>query len=393
MQWDVFISHASEDKKAVAEPLFGALERAGLSIWYDRIELRLGDSLRNRIDEGLAHSRFGVVVLSPAFFAKHWPQQELNGLAQREVEGRKVLLPVWYNITAEEVRSHSPTLADRVAVRWAEGIEAVVAQIIDVVSDSTEQAKGRARASEPMSSASASLPQPPAADYSSIVLISSPKGKNLFVPAERIESADTLRLDLVPSNPRERAFLANIANERRGQIFAAYDVTAISGRIESISHTRTGGKEHWNVEVKPEKPSWAMEVSLQNLSADQIAETRARRILLNEKPRKDRHGGDLNDTMVESFISGYSATIEVKESPLPALFRDLKSETSFFLVAARLVCVLWLSLSGVVEHVFELDLQMQGDNALDIRFEGQRHRQYANAEPAIVRVEGTCRLT
>ena len=116
MQWDVFISHASEDKKAVAEPLFGALERAGLSIWYDRIELRLGDSLRNRIDEGLAHSRFGVVVLSPAFFAKHWPQQELNGLAQREVEGRKVLLPVWYNITAEEVRSHSPTLADRVAV-------------------------------------------------------------------------------------------------------------------------------------------------------------------------------------------------------------------------------------------------------------------------------------
>src|SRR6266852_1550683 len=102
MQWDVFISHASEDKKVVAEPLFGALESAGLSIWYDRVELRLGDSLHNRIDDGLAHSRFGVVVLSPAFFAKHWPQQELNGLAQREVDGKKILLPVWYNITVEE---------------------------------------------------------------------------------------------------------------------------------------------------------------------------------------------------------------------------------------------------------------------------------------------------
>src|SRR5258708_1059094 len=118
MQWDVFISHASEDKKGGGEPLFGGLENGGLSIWYDRIELRLGDSLRNRIDEGLAQSRFGIVILSPAFFAKHWPQQELNGLAQREVDGRKVLLPVWYNITAEEVRSHSPMLADRVAVSW-----------------------------------------------------------------------------------------------------------------------------------------------------------------------------------------------------------------------------------------------------------------------------------
>lgn len=393
MLWDVFISHASEDKRVVAEPLFSALESAGLSIWYDRVELRLGDSLRNRIDDGLAHSRFGVVVLSPAFFAKHWPQQELNGLAQREVDGKKVLLPVWYNITAEEVRSHSPLLADRVAVGWTEGIEAVVAQIIGVVRDSRVQSKSRARASEPLISASTSRPQPPSSDYSSIVLISSPKGKNLFVHAERIESANTVRLDLVPANPRERAFLAEFADERHGQIFAVYDVTAISGRIESISHTRTGGKEHWTVEVKPEEPSGGMEVSFQNLSADQIAEIRARRILLNEKLRKRSRGRDVNDTVLEGFISGYSATLEVKGSPLPALFRELESETGFFLAAARLVCVLWLSLSGVIEHVFELDLQMQGDTALYIRFEGQRHRQYANAEPAIVRVEGTCHLT
>ena len=88
--WDVFVSHASEDKDAVAEPLVRALVDAGLRVWYDRIELRLGDSLRGKIDEGLAHSRFGIVILSPSFFAKHWPKQELNGLAQREVNGEKV---------------------------------------------------------------------------------------------------------------------------------------------------------------------------------------------------------------------------------------------------------------------------------------------------------------
>src|SRR5207247_801295 len=100
MRWDVFISHASEDKAAVADPLFRALEDAGLKVWYDRVELGLGDSLRKKIDEGLAHSRFGIVILSPPFFAKHWPQQELNGLAQREVDGEKVILPVWYNMAA-----------------------------------------------------------------------------------------------------------------------------------------------------------------------------------------------------------------------------------------------------------------------------------------------------
>jgi hypothetical protein len=95
----------------------------------------------------------------------------------------------------------------------------------------------------------------------------------------------------------------------------------------------------WNLEVKPEEFSWAMEASVQNLSADQIAETRARRILLNEKPQKGTAGGNLDDMMLESFISEHSGAIEVKESPLPALFRDLKGDTGFFLAAALLVCV------------------------------------------------------
>jgi hypothetical protein len=152
----------------------------------------------------------------------------------------------------------------------------------------------------------------------------------------------------------------------------AYDVNAIFGWIESISHTRAGGSEHWNLEVKPDEPSWGMEISLQDLSADQIAELRARRILLNEKRRKGRRGNDLNDTMLETFISGNGPPLEVNESPLPALFHDLKSDLDFFVAAARLVCVLWLQLSGVVEHVFELGIQMQDDTTLGVPFEGQR---------------------
>lgn len=88
---DFFISHASEDKEAVARPLADELKARGFRVWLDEFELRLGDSLRAKIDEGLRVSRFGVVILSPAFFSKRWPQQELNGLAAREMSGgRKV---------------------------------------------------------------------------------------------------------------------------------------------------------------------------------------------------------------------------------------------------------------------------------------------------------------
>jgi TIR domain len=80
-EWDVFISHASEDKEAIARPLAEALVNAGLKVWYEAFSLKLGDSLRQSIDRGLAQSRYGVVILSPNFFEKQWPQRELNGLS------------------------------------------------------------------------------------------------------------------------------------------------------------------------------------------------------------------------------------------------------------------------------------------------------------------------
>jgi hypothetical protein len=131
--WDIFLSHASEDKDAIAKPLAEALERHGLRVWYDDTALRLGDSLRESIDRGLGKSRFGVVILSAHFFGKHWPQTELNGLATREANGSKVILPVWHGVGFNEVSSYSVTLADRKAAKTADGLTKVVEQIIDVV--------------------------------------------------------------------------------------------------------------------------------------------------------------------------------------------------------------------------------------------------------------------
>ena len=114
--YDAFISHASEDKPQVVKPLARALSRMGFNIWYDEFELEVGDSLRQSIDQGLASSRFGIVILSPDFFAKNWPQYELNGLAAREIDGRKVILPIWHNVARDDVMAYSPTLADKIAL-------------------------------------------------------------------------------------------------------------------------------------------------------------------------------------------------------------------------------------------------------------------------------------
>ena len=131
--WDVFLCHASEDKKLVAEPLVTAFQAANLKVWYDRFQLTVGDSLRGKIDEGLANCRYGVVVLSHSFFAKHWPQAELDGLASREVNGEKVILPIWYGLTPAEVAGYSPLLAGRLAAKWEDGLPAVVDDLLKAI--------------------------------------------------------------------------------------------------------------------------------------------------------------------------------------------------------------------------------------------------------------------
>ncbi len=128
--WDVFISHASEDKKPFVQSLAEALRDAGLRVWYDDFSLKVGDSLRRSIDRGLAGSKFGVVVISNSFLLKEWPQRELDGLVARESDGTKLILPVWHEITADVVRSYSPTLADRKATDTGKGLDTVVEDLM-----------------------------------------------------------------------------------------------------------------------------------------------------------------------------------------------------------------------------------------------------------------------
>lgn len=133
-QYDVFVSHAFEDKEDFVRPFVNALVGEGLSVWYDEFELKVGDSLRRSIDNGLKNSKYGIVVLSENFFKKEWPQKELDGLFAKESNGNRVILPLWHKISKNEVINYSPMIADIKALNTSDFIyEELAKEIAKVI--------------------------------------------------------------------------------------------------------------------------------------------------------------------------------------------------------------------------------------------------------------------
>ncbi len=132
--YDIFISHAFEDKDAIARPLYNALVARGITVWFDEADIKIGDSLRRKIDDGLSKCRYGVVILSPHFLSKEWPQRELDGLVARETaSGDKAILPIWHELDRDTLLRYSPSLADRMAGLSKDGVPELVKKILQVL--------------------------------------------------------------------------------------------------------------------------------------------------------------------------------------------------------------------------------------------------------------------
>jgi len=134
MDYDIFISHASEDKDSFVRTLADQLGKIGCKLWYDEFSLRVGDSLSRSIDRGLARSCFGIVVLSPHFLSKRWPEYELRGLITREIAGKSAILPILHGVDIQELADYSPPLADKVSLNTKTmTLEEICSAIIQVV--------------------------------------------------------------------------------------------------------------------------------------------------------------------------------------------------------------------------------------------------------------------
>ncbi len=132
--WDVFISHASEDKDSIVRELAEFLSRVGVRVWYDEFTLEVGDSLTRKIDEGLIYSNFGVVIISEAFLKKRWTDYEYRSLLTKDDKGKKIILPVWHGVNRDDIIEFSLYLADKVALDTSNiSVNEVASKILAVV--------------------------------------------------------------------------------------------------------------------------------------------------------------------------------------------------------------------------------------------------------------------
>ena len=141
-EYDVFVSHAWEDKADVVEACVQAVKDREIKVWYDKSKIKWGDSMRARIDDGLRKSKFGVAILSPNYIAegKYWTKAELDGLFQMESINGKTLLPIWHNLTKKQVMDYSPILASKLAMTTATmTAEEIADELLDMLSSEEDK--------------------------------------------------------------------------------------------------------------------------------------------------------------------------------------------------------------------------------------------------------------
>lgn len=129
---DVFICHAREDKRTVVNPLVKALAGAQITYWLDEVEIQWGDHIVERVNKGLSASRYVIVVLSPAFISKNWPQMELNSMLNIEASmGEIKVLPLLVGAPEEQERilQSFPLLTGKLYLIWKGDTGEIVDQL------------------------------------------------------------------------------------------------------------------------------------------------------------------------------------------------------------------------------------------------------------------------
>jgi hypothetical protein len=401
MVWDLFISHASEDKDDVARPLADKLIEHGLKVWYDEYTLTVGDSLRRSIDRGLASSRYGLVILSPHFFEKEWTQKELDGLVAREDGSEKRILPVWHKVGRKDVAAFSPMLADKLAVSTAKGLNHVVTEIMRVFQAKTGLTPGAAapRNKPPIQKRQRSAsPKKNKATETWVML------DRFFFPARSVRHGPDglFVVKIAPTSSEVEADLQTLLPDRyggRSSIPFAARNDAHLVRVKACDKEMSGNQPVWTLTLAPEDSGFGssgIESSVSNggrtFSADDIARMRAERILLTDpSPKQPDHRGFHAGSLVEGFITGSSSRYPIRECVVRSVFEKF-GKRSYWRELARLQAVFLLKASGTVQHVLDLTIGPVKQGKVSVRFRGRRPPRYSNAELTEIKVEGECLL-
>lgn len=128
---DFFICHASEDKEDFVRPFAHYIIKNEASVFYDEFSIKLGDSLSEKINQGLSQCKCAIVVLSKHFFEKSWTTVELQGIFQKHISQKAKLIILYHEISHDDVLEKAPLLADIYAVNTSAGIPEITRMIFE----------------------------------------------------------------------------------------------------------------------------------------------------------------------------------------------------------------------------------------------------------------------
>ena len=398
-EYDVALSFAGEDREH-AEQLAALLKSGCYTVFYDEYEQAKlwGKNLYDHLSSVYKDkARFCVVFLSEHYAIKPWPRHERESAQARAFEeNREYILPVRLDDT--EIPGILPT------VGYLDLREVPIEEIYQALRQKLSGTTGQSTDKPITTSVQKALD-----DY---VMIWSRDNIQCFIPFQNaLWNSTEISLDLLPESTEEAAFLRSLRDSPSGR--TAHDVFALALQDDAawvspqeVVQSTSGSQTIWKVVLKNivnDQPfSFVDEMTIENVSPDQIAEMRARRILLNEKLKANSPSSHQVNApyqeMLEPFVRGFGLSqhetrIQVLESPIPNLYRNFGQTVERFLKFARLASVFFLKLSGTVEDILELEFELLSPEQLRVRFKGRRRQQYTNVAPPVIQFEGICPLS
>ena len=402
-QYDVALSFAGEDRHH-AKQLAELLEAGGYSVFYDEFEQAQlwGKDLYVHFSSVYKdQARYCVIFLSKHYAQKLWANHELQSAQARAFEeSQEYILPIRLDDT--EIRGILPTVGYLDLDSMA--IDEIYQALVKKLSGNTSQP------------ASTDIPTSAAAESDSgdFALLLTEDRKAYFFPVQSAHWKSTeISLELLPESSEDAAFLRSLRNNRgsivpiRNPLAFALGDHAAWVSPQEIAQNISGSQIVWKVVMKEDdrgqRDTFLGDMTVNNISPDQIAEMRARRILLDE-PLKTVNPSlnqpnlmNQTESDLDFFIGGggssyHETGLQIPKSPIPMLYQPFGQTNGRFEKFARLISVLYLKLSNTVEDVLELDFELLNSRKLQVRFKGRRPQRYTNVKPAIIEVDGICLL-
>jgi hypothetical protein len=378
----VAISFAGEQRataRAIAENLRGT----GISVFYDQYEQATlwGVNLYDHLTDVYQHkARYCLLLASKEYASKVWTTLERQSAQARAFkEKNEYILPV--RIDNTEIPGILPTI----------GYLTLEEHGADGICRMLRQKLGKPHL--PETPKPSSQPSREVATSSRAFFLATHEDLLAYIPiAAASWSKEKAVLTCEPDDPTDGPFLDGLRGTHH-PLFIAFKHNVGLCRVEDVEHRLNNGKDQWHLQLRIEETDFtpSMEFGYNNLTADQLATQRARRILLDEKLPARGNKNVWDDAMDEVFARGVQVPIQTKASPFPTLYQRYGKNPEQFLEAAWITAVLLLKTAGVIEEVVELKLALNG-HELHVAMRGKRRKQYSNQPAARVEVKGNCPL-